>query len=197
MKLYLVFLLCMSGLILKGEERANDIVIDFDQIVGGSVVNTIYPGVTFSMMPVGDIFAYSISAGTSFPNVICTLDCTGPISVDFSPGVDNLTFQISELNFTSVEVHVFVYEDENVISSGFFEVFGTGNPSLPYFVDLTAFMNVTRVEIINVTAGNDGIVLDDFSFSQPCVGLENLPIEEWPDTTIISLVTLLNQLCSF
>lgn len=148
-------------------------VINFDNLSNGTVVTGQYaPIATFSSVFGEAIVTYNYSSayGGSAPNFICTAgsfnaltqDCSHSVFVDFTNPVDGLTFHALGVDNTGMVAQVNVFE--NYVFGTSVGVFGLGTPFTPLAVDLSAYTNVTRIEIVNVTDFS-GIGYDDFSFS--------------------------------
>jgi hypothetical protein len=160
----------LAGLLLISA-CGNCASINFDNLANGAIVTTQYASLaTFSSTPAEQIAVYNFSAsfGGSPPNFICTesvqgaQDCAGAVFLDFTNPVNGLSFSALGVDNVGLAAKVNVYEN-NVFNSTV-SVLGTGTPLTPHFVDLSAFTNVTRIEIVNVIDSN-GIGYDDFVFN--------------------------------
>lgn len=148
---------------------ASTVVLDFDSLPAATIVTTQYPGVTFSSSPgfVNTTTAQAATLGTSPPNFICTgssatnINCVQPTYIDFASRVQQLHFVGTGINSTGPVATVNIFVDFVMAAS--VSVIGAGNPNVAVPVDLTAYTNVTRIEITNI---NDpgGIGWDDFTF---------------------------------
>ena len=145
---------------------ANAVVIDFDGLVGGTNVTNQFPEATFSAAPVGQVVRTIGFAGdNSAPNAICTFgpgfNCLNDIFIDFTNPVGNLTFRaLADNNAGTVAmVDVFV----NAVFNSSVNITGNANLNDAIIVDLTAFTDVTRIEINSVT-DQFGLAYDDFMF---------------------------------
>lgn len=155
-------------------------VINFDNLATGTVVTTQYPGVTFSSIAGqhNETDAFS-NGGNSVPNILCTyangggINCTHPTFIDFASPVGGLSFLAVEPNGEGEVASI------NVFQSGAFTTnipliglgsgggFGAGNKS----IDLTAYPNVTRIELVGpggsglLDGPGNGIGWDNFEFT--------------------------------
>lgn len=171
-KVQLFTLLCL--LVLPVQAIAGLVVINFDDLpqggITGVVVTNQYPQATFSSTSgfVNYVTTQSQYNGTP-PNFICTgpiggsINCTEPTIVNFTSPVSDLTFQGMGVNDTGVVAQVDVYV------SGVFaqtvNIMGAAQGFNPDLVDLSAFSNVTEINIHNITDGG-GIGWDTFTFQQ-------------------------------
>ncbi len=143
-------------------------VINFDNLAAGvAVTNQYSASATFSSVT-GEVNATTAQdLGSSLPNFICTapvggsIDCTHDVFVDFTNPVNNLTFLAVGVNNVGVVAEVNVFENGSFFNT--VNIIGAGTPFTPLTVNLSAFSNVTRIEIVNdIDAA--GIGYDDFSF---------------------------------
>jgi hypothetical protein len=143
------------------------IVLDFDALATGVVVNTQYPAATFSAPTGYENWTVALNAGTSQPNVICTgtsggaIDCTHDTYVDFRCPVASLTLRAVGVDDSGTVASVNVFVDGVLADTVSIE--GKGDPTTPVPVNLTAYPDVTRIELVNVT-DTGGIAWDDFQF---------------------------------
>lgn len=150
------------------------VVVGFDDLPNGSSVTTQYPGVTFSTLSGQFNMAYGFVGATSASNILCTADvggsvnCANPTYLDFTNPVNSLTFWAIEPNNSGPVAQFNIFTVGNapvsVILNG---LAGSGN----VLVDLSAYSNVTRLEIVpapgfsQLDEGGGGIGWDDFSFT--------------------------------
>ena len=150
------------------------VVIGFDNLPGGSSVTTQYPDVTFSTIAGQENRAYGFSGATSPTNILCTatiagsVNCANPTYLDFTNPVNSLTFWAIEPNSGGpvAQFNIFTVGNSpaSVILTG---LSGSGNK----FVDLSAYSNITRLEIVPAPGfsaldqSGNGIGWDDFSFT--------------------------------
>ena len=141
-------------------------VCDFESLSVGDVVTDQYPGATFSSTTGNENVVLS-GFGTKF---ICTRPvgqfqtCIEETFVEFTNPVNALSFQAIALNtigIVAAQVNVFV----NGSFDSTVDIIGTGDTEP--IIDLTAFSNVTRIEIVNIFDDpfvRNGIGWDNFSF---------------------------------
>lgn len=141
--------------------------INFDDLAGGAVVTNQYASAIFSSNAGQENRTEAQNLGSSLPNFICTfnigggINCVNDTYVDFTSPVMNLTFLAIGANDVGHNADVDVYVN-NVFSSTV-QIVGNGTPATPDFVDLSAFNNVTRIEIRNIV-DVAGLGWDDFRF---------------------------------
>lgn len=159
-------------------------VINFDDVPSGTAVANYYPGVIFSteagLFPYA--FAYIGPSPFSAPNVLTSFDGVGrsPTSVpdmyaDFTTPVNGLTFLAVAADEFGTIARVNVYSGPNLLGTD--NITGTaGTPGTFGFgstlVNLSAYANVTRIEIIppigqtdtDSSYGGGGLIYDNFSF---------------------------------
>ena len=154
--------------------RAQQVTIDFDSLPVATTVTNQFPEAVFSSSPGNqNTTRADFELGTSLP-YICTetttgvLNCTADTYVDFTTPVSNLTFMQGGDNATGVIAQVRVFAGG--VLAGTVPIMGDGIFASPCLVDLTAFDNVTRIEIFNITDPG-GLAWDDFSFDVSCASL--------------------------
>src|SRR5262249_45169256 len=131
------------------------IVIDFDALGTGVVVNTQYPEATFSAPSGFDNVTVALAAGSSQPNVIETAPSGGSPDgledtyVDFHCPVGSLSFSAVAVDNVGPVANVNVFESGVLTAT--VPVTGAGTPTVPVHVDLTSYHNVTRVELVGIT----------------------------------------------
>jgi hypothetical protein len=146
------------------------ITIDFDALATGVVVNTQFAEATFSAPAGSDNLTVALAAGSSQPNVIETEPTGGPPDgtrdtyVDFPCPVGSLSFSAVAVDNVGPVANVNVYESGVLTATVAVE--GAGTPTVPVRVDLTAYNNVTRVELVGISDAS-GLGWDDFVF---CLG---------------------------
>ena len=134
---------------------ASAVVINFDDLAQSVLVTNQYAGVSFSSES-GEGLYTSGGTPTSYPNYICTapingpIDCVNDIYIDFSAPVSGLSIWAIEANEFGVVATFFLYNGNTLLGTQNLlglatapNTFGYGNQ----FVDLSAFNNVTRLEI--------------------------------------------------
>ena len=150
-------------------QPAKAVVIDFESLSGGTEVTNQFPEATFSSNSgfVIRVFNAPFAGffGTSGIDLIApAVSGSGfnffqDVFVDFTNPVNNLTFLAAANNSIGNIAQVDVF----ATLAGSVNVVGDGNLNTASLVDLTAFTNVTRIEIKNVT-DQFGLGYDDFIF---------------------------------
>jgi len=147
---------------------AQQVVIDFDQLPTATRVSSaLSQDATFvPMAPSDGVMTYSTPLGSSRPNFICsavgsTITCLDPLAVVFTQPVRNLTFLAVGVNKKGRAATVRVFENGAV--AGLVDVIGDGNEKHPVLIDLSGFVDVTRVELVSIDDPY-GVGWDDFSF---------------------------------
>ena len=156
------------GLLLATRPAAA-VVINFDNLGNGVVVTNQYPEATFSSDP-GEVVLTSAQVPpyqTSAPNFICTgtssIDCTHDVFVKFTNPVNNLTFNSTGADNTGpAQANVDVFVGNTLVGS--VPIPGIGSVHTAQFIDLSAFHNVTSIEIDKVI-DPAGLAYDDFTFT--------------------------------
>ncbi|MGG7568496.1 VPLPA-CTERM sorting domain-containing protein [Rhodovulum sp. DZ06] len=141
--------------------------LTFDSFASGDVVTT--EGIAaFSTETGASLRALAIDFGTSAPNVLGAYNAGGgldgflPLYVDFSVGVSNLTFSSVGDDDVGAVATINVFTDGvfnaavALVVDGVYENFQSH--------DLSAYSNITRLEIVDITDGG-GLGYDDFSFT--------------------------------
>lgn len=155
--------------------------IDFDALPAGTVVATQFPAATFSCAAGQEIrvVEYSVPE-SSAPNAICTataggaFTCTAPFAVDFANPVSGLSFRVLGDNLAGVHSSVVVYV--NGVAQLPLPIDQDGAESTAELVDLSAFADVTRIEIsANTDLG--GLAYDDFQGDGVPVELQSFSVE--------------------
>jgi hypothetical protein len=141
---------------------------DFDALACDSPVTNQTPGFVFSSVAGQEVrtgCAYDL--GTSLPNYICTgaiggsINCVSPIFVDFVTPVNGLSFLAAGDNTVGVTGLVDVYDANGLLGS--VQIVTDGVFEFAHVVDLSAFADVVRIEIYNITNGG-GLAFDNFCF---------------------------------
>ena len=151
-------------------------VVNFDNLATGAIVTTQYPQVTFSSTAGSVNRTVAQNLGSSQPNFICTfaasggIDCTHETILDFTSPVNNLSFLAVGVNDMGVVALVDVFQ--NGVFSTTVNVIGHGVPLSS--VDLSAFADVTRIRIHDIT-DTVGIGWDDFTFGGAAGGPAPVP----------------------
>src|SRR5262249_17723511 len=131
------------------------IVIDFDALGTGVVVNTQYSEATFSAPSGYDNVTVALAARSSQPHVIETAPRGGLhdglegtyVVVPGPVGLPPLSAVAVENVGPVANVNVF----EAGVLTATVPVTGVGTPAVPVHVDLTSFNNVTRIELVGIT----------------------------------------------
>jgi hypothetical protein len=144
-------------------------VIDFDDLPSPTVVTNQYPEATFSSNNGELNTAFSFATAHSLPNILCSgtaqvTDCVRDTFIDFTEPVSNLKFWAIEANHPGVTARFNVFESGRFAETVNFVSLGQVGAQL---VDLSAFANVTRLEIVDILIdpSENGIGWDTFSFS--------------------------------
>jgi hypothetical protein len=171
-----------AAVIATAPGLASATVIDFDQLPDGTAVTNQYAEATFSSSLEKAIYVVTFPAiANSHPNIICVgpaaggFDCTGPIYIDFATPVNNLTFWAIEANAPGVTAVFTICENGSCPHHPNDYLNGRNGPGNT-FVDLSAYANVTRLEIgyVGSPETENGIGWDTFSFDpvpEPGTGL--------------------------
>lgn len=144
-------------------------VIDFDNLGNGVQVTNQYAGVTFSSQAGSRVLtsAQNIS-NNSLPNFICSaknnagINCVDDVYVDFASAVNGLTFLVIGDNDVGDVGDVRVFGSLGLL--GTVNILTDGNFSTSHLLDLSSFIDITRIEIANITDGG-GLAYDDFTFN--------------------------------
>jgi len=182
MKMRLFSLSFLFAVLLLYSNVEAQTIINFDNLGNNVEVTNQYPEATFSSTGGYTNWTTAQNLGSSLPNFICTgptgggINCAQPTYIDFTNPVYNLTFLGVGINDTETvaQVRVFV----NGSPSSTVDVIGQGNPNVPVTVNLSAFQNVTRIEIINIT-DSGGIGWDDFTFDVGGTSVSIPTMTEW------------------
>ena len=165
MKSFLLTLGCLAAASAFATQ-AGAVTIDFDDLGNAVEVNTQYADVTFSSQAGSRILTTAQDFDTSLPNFICSaqasINCVDDVYVDFAVGVNGLSFlAVGDNNVGDVgDVRVFA----GAVLLGTVDLIMDGLPfGAPQLIDLGAFANVTRIEIVNIT-DDAGLGYDDFTF---------------------------------
>jgi hypothetical protein len=146
--------------------------INFDDVPGGLPpvalpANYGSPQATFSTEAGAQLLVFSGAGtvGTSAPNNLtagfdpANFPYDADLYVDFSPPANDLTFRIAADNSTGVIAGVRVFHGGGSLAT--LDVVGNGNLADPILMDLTAYQNVIRLEVVNIT-DEFGLSYDDF-----------------------------------
>ena len=139
-------------------------LIDFEAFNDGDLIGTV-GNATFTSNGGVEVYAFGGLFAQSGVNTIAP-DAggglfNGDLFVDFAAGVNNLSFWSGGDDANGMQATI------NIYVGGIFDtavgLLGDGNVNTTDFHDLSAFSNVTRIEIVNVT-DPAGLVYDDFGF---------------------------------
>jgi len=143
--------------------------IGFDNLANMTVIGTQYPHVTFSSSVGAANYAYANAGAPSPSNILCTgnptITCLQDTYLQFDGPVQNLTFYAVEPNFAGHDADFRIFQ--NGVFTTTVPLFGLGGIGNK-FVDLSAYSNITRLEIVNILndpAAENGIGWDSFSFT--------------------------------
>lgn len=168
--------LALLGMATSAVASAQQFSIDFDSMPGGAIVSGQEPSAIFSASTGYELQTFGLNLGTSLPNYVCTapqgssITCKDPVYVDFPTPVEDLLFFAVGTNKSSrvATARVFV----NGALAGTHDIQGSGKPKVPVLVDLSAYQDVTRLELIDID-DFQGIGWDDFSFTvDPAPGFD-------------------------
>jgi hypothetical protein len=157
----------LSLLALSGIAQA--VVINFDELADGTVVNNVYAGVTFGTLAGdGEVRVFSACCSESDPNSIAPhpgggFDFNGQMSVVFDFAVNNLMFFIGGDNDAGAVGLIDIFDAGGLIATVNLIADGDGIGSTEELQDLSAFSNVLGINIYNVTDAA-GLVYDTFSY---------------------------------
>ena len=182
--------------------QPTSLLIHFDELADAELITDQYDalGIRFSG-PDGFIIwvnggAANIAA--SRPNSICTgpgpaedgLFCGGDTFVDFDTPVNGLSFSVVGSNSSGVVAQVRVIGSTGALL-GTVDVLGSGVRLVPppILVDLGAFQNIRRIEIVNDDVDLAGLGYDDFRLT-PAPEITSAP-EPAPATLTAAGATLL------
>ncbi len=159
-------LLTVASALAAGAAGAQTVEINFDDLPNNTIVTDQYPEATFSSSPGNNNTAFSFGGADSPPNIICTPACIEDTYIDFTDPVSDLTFWAIEANRAGVTAQFNIYVNGAFAATVDFVSAG-GSPHNE-FVDLSAFADVTRLEIVNIVndpSGENGIGWDTFTFT--------------------------------
>lgn len=139
------------------------VLINFDDVSGditdqykADAVFSTTAGLTHKTLASAEYFK------SSKPNFACaTSTCTGPSYVDFTQPVSMLSFLAVGVNNNGsiADVNVFVRGAKVATVP----IVGAAMDTKPVLVDLSAYADITRIEVVNIT-DLSGIGYDDFKF---------------------------------
>ncbi len=161
-------MICLMALAAPVPSAAVVIMINFDNLISGEVVDDDYPEAVFSS-PDGPILAIALRATHSPPHAICTAPDGGPtcvseIRVEFAGPVDKLTFWAVGARQVGVVARVEIISDGMVL--GIEDIVSSSNGTITIPVDLTAYIGIDEITIFDVT-DPAGLAFDTFAFRMP------------------------------
>lgn len=146
--------------------------INFDDVPGGippAALPASYglPLVRFSTEVGAQLLVFSGAGtvGTSAPNNLtagfdpANFPYDADLYVDFTPPVNGLTFRIAADNSIGAIADVRVFHGGGFLAE--LDVVGNGNIADPILMDLSAYQDVIRIEVVNIT-DEFGLSYDDF-----------------------------------
>jgi len=169
------------------------IVLDFDGIASGVAITNQYPSATFASDPGFVNWSDTRGRGSLPSNVFATGSATGGIDglhdtfVDFSSPVVALTLKAVDVDNVGPVATFLVYETG--IRTATVPLDGVGDPAQPVVADLTAYHDVTRIELVNLGDPN-GIAWDDFAFGLSTVASWSNYGAGFPGTNGVSSLTV-------
>lgn len=139
--------------------------IGFGEVSPGSVISNQYADATFSSSAGND--NYSLSFGGD--NILCTgtagtVTCLSDTYIDWTNPVSNLTFFAIEPNATGVVATFNIFQGGVHTATEFLTGLGGSGSKL---VDLSAYSNITRLEIVDILndpVNENGIGWDSFRY---------------------------------
>jgi len=156
--------------VLLSPMAAHADLIDFDELAAGTVVNNVYAGVTFgTTFGSGDVIVYAGCCSESDPNSIYPSDFNADLSVMFANAVNNLLFYVGGDNDAGVVGQIDIFGLGGVLLDTIgLMADGDGTGSTEELQDLSAYINVTGINIYDVTDAA-GLVYDTFSYDAAAV----------------------------
>jgi hypothetical protein len=139
-------------------------LINFDNLADGTIVTDQYPQATFSSDSglYNEVFSdWSSHVLGTFPPSPDGANFNHNLYVDFTAPVDDLQFNYGYVNASSVAGEVNVYQNGTLTAT--VPMLGGANDSIGT-EDLSAYDNVTRIEIVDVT-DPAGLAYDNFQFT--------------------------------
>jgi hypothetical protein len=161
--------LTLAALALFAAGSAHAIVIDFDNLAGGTALTDQFAEATFTTTS-GPVLVRNISLFHSAPHVIAAHagsrpDFIGDLLVTFTNPVENLSFWTvgGNTNGQQASIDIFVHG----VLEGHVGLFGSGivpdGAPTPDFHDLTGFSGITSIHIRDIT-DLGGLAYDTFQF---------------------------------
>jgi hypothetical protein len=138
------------------------VLINFDDLSEFTTVTNQYPSVIFSAGSCDGVSTLVRNLGTSPANIVCTGSCGAGLKVDFVKTVSGLTFYAVGSDSTGVVALIDVYQNGNLTAT--VNIQGNAEPTTPILVDLSAYPNISKIQVKSVTDAY-GLGWDDFSFT--------------------------------
>jgi hypothetical protein len=152
-----------------------DIIVDFDDQIGG-IPGVVTDGmfsdhVTFSTNDFHSmvIFAGAGVVGGTNPNSLTSVDVAngslfnGDIYMDFTVAANNVSLDILADNEAGIIAGLLVSHSGG---DSMVDVIGNGDFSDSVFMDLSSFMDITRIELVDIT-DEFGLGIDNLNFTVP------------------------------
>jgi hypothetical protein len=141
--------------------------IDFDELARGATVTDQYaPEAVFAAAAGQSVVVKAdFDLGTSVPNYVCgSLNCDAQFSISFGAPVRGLALTAGGSDSSGVVATIVVHEMNGARHER--QVFGSNVFTQPIPVDLSATLDIVKIEILN---GNDGggVAWDDIAFEYP------------------------------
>lgn len=159
---------------LSAASSAGATVINFDELTAGTVVNSVYSGVTFSTNTGnGGVSVFSNCCDHTAPNSIApapngSFNFTGDLIVAFASTVNNLSFYIGGDDAAGVVGFIDIFGTSGLLGTVGLVADGDGSGLTEELQNLSSFSNVASIHIRNVT-DPAGLVYDTFSFDTATV----------------------------
>lgn len=144
--------------------------IGFDTLAVGDVLTNQFSGVTFSSTPGSENRVHTVppppQLTSSAPNFLCTAFVGGDISCA-AETILTFSLPVSELSFFGIAINdtgtVALLDVIDAGGATTVPLIGEGDVFDPVFVDLSAFSDVTELQIHSIS-DSFGIGFDDFAF---------------------------------
>ena len=143
-------------------------LINFDDLPAGTIVSNQYSGVVFSSDSGNVLETLSLpSFSVSSPNVLggyqdASINGYADVFLNFSTPVNDLSFYAVVVNDTGTVGLIDIYQDNTLTTT--VNLIGNGNFNVPDYVDLSAYSDVTEIEIHSIT-DNGGYGYDNVQFT--------------------------------
>ncbi len=138
------------------------VTIDFDDILDREVSDQYAESAIFSTTGGAAVLIRTAGRNDTDPNFICSdTRCRADLFVDFTRPVRDLRFTGVEVNNTGDVAMMVIHHEGGTASE---PLVGDGT-SVPLIVDLSAYVSVTRLEVVMITEAT-GIGFDTFVFER-------------------------------